>query len=348
MDVIDCRQLLEGVPAGLFQCDRRGRFTYVNRQFELLCGQGNATVLAGGWAHLLPDEEWQRVNPVWQQAITRRTRFDTTLTFARHDGARVSVKVEAVPVSSARFDGFLGSMQGLGQAGPATLADEGRSDPRHSDLDSFLYLTAHDLRAPLRAIDFSAVLLGEHVQFRDGDAEHPELKHIRGRVQQTNELLDHMIHLARASYMPVRRMPVDMSALATSVCAELNTTDRPVTATIEPGLFAEGEPTLLRLALYNMFANAYKFTRPQSSPELRFGAEQRPSGTEFYINDNGIGFSEEEAGALFQPFQRLHADEYTGSGLGLATVRLIIERHGGTVRAEPGPQGGAIFRFTLA
>ena len=148
----------------------------------------------------------------------------------------------------------------------------------------------------------------------------------------------------------LRRDPLDLSAIATDVAAELQQAEpgRRVEFDIEPGLVASGDSTLVRNLLGNLLGNAWKFTRDRDP--ARIGLRRRVQGGEtwFEVSDNGIGFDPAYAGKLLRPFQRLHAaDEFAGEGVGLASVKRIIERHGGVIFGEGLPGEGARFRFTL-
>jgi light-regulated signal transduction histidine kinase (bacteriophytochrome) len=164
------------------------------------------------------------------------------------------------------------------------------------------------------------------------------------------QLIDQLLALARAMRAEVRREPVDLSALAREVAAELarSEPERHVVVAIAEGLAAPGDPALLRTVLANLFGNAWKFTRRQALPRVEFGCAGNGRGGPYYVRDNGAGFEIEYADRLFGAFQRLHTpEEFEGSGIGLATVRRIVERHGGRVWAEGSPDAGATFYFTL-
>jgi len=225
-------------------------------------------------------------------------------------------------------------------------------DATNKELEAFSYSVSHDLRAPLRAIDgFSQVLIED---FADGlDAKGKDaLNRVRAAAQRMGHLIDDMLTLSRVTRTEMRHETVDFSALAADVLAELQKSEpeRKVDWHIEPGLLASGDAQLLRVALVNLIGNAWKFTGKTANAKIEFGAMRNADGTtEFFVRDNGAGFDMAYAGKLFGAFQRLHlASEFPGTGVGLATVRRIVHRHGGQVRAAGMPDQGATFYFTLS
>lgn len=221
----------------------------------------------------------------------------------------------------------------------------------NDELKTFSYSISHDLRAPLRAIDGFCQVLDEECGTRLTDECRDYLARTHDAAQRMGELIDDMIELARISHREMAVSDVDLSALATAIGAELAAAEplRPVHLSVAPGLTVRGDPLLLRLLLQNLLDNAWKYTRRTPQAEIGFGREPLPSGEDvYYVRDNGVGFDMAFADRLFRPFSRLHrADEYPGSGIGLATVARIVTRHHGRVWAEAAPGRGATFRFVL-
>ncbi|MEX1183462.1 MAG: ATP-binding protein [Gemmatimonadota bacterium] len=215
------------------------------------------------------------------------------------------------------------------------------------ELQAFSYSVSHDLRSPLRSIDgFSQALLEDYGPSLDATAR-DYLKRVRGGAQRMGLLIDDLLQLARVTRQPITRNPVDLSELAAEILAELRKSepDRAVATRIEPGLAAVGDPGLLGVALHNLLDNAWKFTSRTADPSIEFG---RTEGGAFFVRDNGAGFSMEYADQLFTPFQRLHSmQEFSGTGVGLATVQRIMARHGGRVWAQAAVGIGATFFFTV-
>ncbi|HYF92084.1 MAG TPA: GAF domain-containing protein [Symbiobacteriaceae bacterium] len=218
------------------------------------------------------------------------------------------------------------------------------------ELESFAYSVSHDLRAPLRTIDgFSQALVEDC-----GDAVGAEgtdyIRRIRAACRNMSGLIDDLLRLSRVMRQEIRKEQVNLTLLARSVLADLER-DRPdhkVCVTVADGLRAHGDERLLRLVLQNLLANAWKFTSRRAQPEISVGAEEQDGKTVFFVKDNGAGFDMAYADRLFAPFQRLHlSTEFEGTGIGLATVQRVIQRHGGRVWAEGKVDQGATFYFTL-
>jgi signal transduction histidine kinase len=220
----------------------------------------------------------------------------------------------------------------------------------NEELKSFSYSVSHDLQAPLRAIDgYSAILLEECASQLDAKG-HEYLNTVRASAVRMGELISDLLQLASVGNAGLVRQPVDLSALARAVGEELQRaeTGRKVEVQVEEGLAANADVRLLRIVLENLLGNACKFTRGVMA--ARVSLERLPGEAEsaFVVRDNGAGFEMRYVDKLFKPFQRLHGEsEFPGTGIGLATVRRIVERHGGRVWAESVPRQGASLYFTL-
>jgi signal transduction histidine kinase len=218
------------------------------------------------------------------------------------------------------------------------------------ELEAFSYSVSHDLRAPLRSIDgFSQALVDDlGPSLPDGAKGH--LDRIRAATLRMGQLIDDLLALSNVTRSEMTRERIDVTDLAGRILADLarQSPDRPVRLTIAPGMTASGDPRLLRVALENLLANAWKFTMGRADSCIDVGWTQEGSAAVFFVRDNGAGFDPTYADKLFTPFQRLHASsEFPGTGIGLATVQRIVSRHGGRVRAEGRPGRGACFYFTL-
>ena len=220
----------------------------------------------------------------------------------------------------------------------------------NGELDAFAYSVSHDLRAPLRSIDgFSQIVLEDYTDELDESGK-DALARVRAASQRMGQLIDNLLRLARISRIPMNREMVDLSALAMDIVGELRrgSPDREVDVCIEPNLEAWADRRLLEVALDNLIRNAWKYTGKQPSPRIELGTAQVNGERTFMVRDNGAGFDMRYADKLFAEFQRLHSqDEFEGTGVGLATVRRIIRRHGGDIWAEGAVGEGATFYFKL-
>jgi PAS domain S-box-containing protein len=220
----------------------------------------------------------------------------------------------------------------------------------NQELESFAYSVSHDLRGPLRGIDGFALALLEEYGDRLDATGRGYLERVRSGSQRMGELIDDLLRLSQVSRASLQFEPVDLSALAESVLDHLRQMEpgRAVAAVVTPGLQAMGDRGLLQVALENLLGNAWKYSAKRADARIEFGADIDGKETVYFVRDNGIGFDMQYVNKLFTAFQRLHRrDEFEGTGIGLATVRRIVERHGGRVWAEAAPGAGATFRFTL-
>ena len=219
----------------------------------------------------------------------------------------------------------------------------------NKELEAFSYSVSHDLRAPLRSIrGFSEALLERHSA--QLDARGMEfLRRICQSSHHMDKLIEDLIELSRVGRSEMQRRMVDLSSIAHSMIAELQRAEpeRKAQVVIEPGLRVRGDERLMRIVMANLLNNAWKFTSkiPEARIEVGVG---RNGDHAFFVRDNGAGFDMAHAGRLFGVFQRLHtASELPGTGVGLATVQRIINRHGGRVWAESRPNEGTTIFFTL-
>lgn len=221
-----------------------------------------------------------------------------------------------------------------------------------AEQEQLTFSVSHDLRAPIRVVEGFARILKEdygHALDRIG-LDH--IDRILGASARMNGMIDAVLTLARLSSQPLQSQPVNLSQLARYVMDDLQRTDpqRQAHIDIAPDLMCHGDPTLLRVLLDNLLGNAWKYSARQSNTHIIFDADTRQnSGPIYRISDNGAGFDMRFADRLFGVFQRLHsASDFQGTGVGLASVRRIVRRHGGDIWAESTPGEGARFYFSLA
>jgi signal transduction histidine kinase len=221
----------------------------------------------------------------------------------------------------------------------------------NKELEAFCYSVSHDLRSPLRSIDgFSLALLEDHADLLDEDAT-GHLQRIRSATQRMGTLIDDLLNLSRITRTNLRAETVDLSGLGRAVATDLAAAqpDRRVDISIEDGMVASADSHLVRQVLENLIGNAWKFTSKQPSARIEVGSVDRGGGPIYFVRDNGAGFDPAYADRLFGVFQRLHAmAEFPGTGVGLAIVDRIVQRHGGRVWADGAVGRGATFYFTLS
>ncbi len=220
----------------------------------------------------------------------------------------------------------------------------------NKELETFSYSVSHDLRAPLNSIQgFSQALLEDYAERLDAEGQ-DYLQRVHAAGKRMSQLIDDLLGLARVTRSKMRRDMVNLSNLVHIVVADLRTTqpERQVTVTIAADVITEGDSQLLQIVIENVLGNAWKFTNKTPHAQIEFGVLEQDDTQVYFVRDNGAGFDMAYSQKLFGAFQRLHtSSEFTGTGIGLATVQRIIHRHGGRVWADGAVGQGATFYFTL-
>ena len=220
----------------------------------------------------------------------------------------------------------------------------------NKELASFAYSISHDFRAPLRTLDGFSTILTEKYNAQLDDQGRHYLDRIRKTAIYMSDLADAVLALSRITRAEVKEQVVDLSQIAEEIIKDLQGAEpeRQVTVAVDPGLSANGDFSLLKAALENLLSNAWKFSSKEEQATIEVGRANEDGEQVFFVRDNGVGFNMAYADKLFGAFQRLHgADEFPGTGIGLATVQRIINRHGGRIWAESEVGKGATFYFTL-
>jgi len=250
--------------------------------------------------------------------------------------------------------------------GPPTLTDESplpaefdtgvlertaQLQKLNEELEAFSYSVSHDVSAPLAQIQAYLACLERHAGAKLDDVSQKYLAGIQSCVDRSFRLTQDLLRLARIARTELLYRRVDLSQMAWDIAAELSARApaRRVEWLIASALEVEGDPGLIEILMNNLLSNAWKYTARCSLGRIEFGAVLQTEGlVEYYVRDNGAGFDMASAGRLFQPFERLHTEEeFPGAGIGLATARRIIQRHGGRIWAEGEVGRGAIFHFTF-
>jgi signal transduction histidine kinase len=253
----------------------------------------------------------------------------------------------------ARFGPLPGGRHGwvLSQAAVTGARSASTAPEPVGESDNFSFTVSHDLRAPIRVVEgFTRIVKEDYGRLLDR-VGNDHLDRVLGAAARMNLMIDALLTLARLSSQPLAQQPVNLSQLASFVVDDLRRSapERVADIEIEPGLSAHGDPTLLRLVLENLLGNAWKYSARNPRTQVSLRSIAHGGRRAFVVRDNGAGFDMRSADRLFGLFQRLHsASEFPGHGVGLASVRRIVRRHGGDIWAEAEPGRGAAFFFTLA
>ncbi|MBV6407947.1 MAG: Adaptive-response sensory-kinase SasA [Rhodocyclaceae bacterium] len=346
----------EQINQGIMITDAGGRIEYVNPHFCQSTGYGQSEAI-GRTPRLLASGQtppevyrhlWDTVQggDTWRGELLNR-RKDGSLYWesqvispVRNDAGEITHFVAVKEDISARKEAE-DEIQQLA----AELAEKNR------ELESFSYTVSHDLRAPLRAIDGFVSLALDTAGDRAGRETREYLERAKAGAGRMSRLIEDMLDLARLARREMRREPVNLSRMAADIAAELRQVEphRDVDFAIEDGLLDTADPVLMRNVLQNLLGNAWKFTRKTPHARIAFGRIAGEGAPRYFVMDNGAGFDMKFAGKLFVPFQRLHSQaEYDGTGVGLASVARILQRHGGGIAAHAAPGSGATFEFSLS
>jgi len=235
-------------------------------------------------------------------------------------------------------------------AGTAVSERQMRLEQASDELDALCRAVSHDVRAPVRIMSGFAEILLSELEGSISDEQLYFLRAIRQQSQRLGRLLDGLLELTRLTRSTVTRSPIDLGARAEWIFEELRRAEhgRRIELLVEPGLRASGDPALVDTLLEHLLSNACKFTRGTEQARIEIGCSRGSDVPTFFVRDNGVGFDMAHAHKLFRTFERLHpADDFGGEGLGLASVKRIVRRHGGGVWAQSSPGQGATFYFTL-
>ncbi len=361
------RTLVQTSPDATIMTDVDGLLTFVSPQAAVLFGYPEPDAMHGMAAvRLVVPEQRQEGLNAFDTVLEQGELRDFHLDCLRRDGSSFHGELSASLVrrEDGTARGIIAVVRDISERRKAEeairrLNEELESrvkrrtaelEAANAELESFAYSVSHDLRSPLRSINFFCYVLNEDYGSDLPDEAREYVSRIADATRRMEGLIKALLELSRVTRVEIVREEVDLSGLAREIMDGflLERGDRGVTVEIEPGLTVRGDHDLLRQLLQNLLGNAWKFTRHVPKPRIHFGARQTENGRVFFVQDNGAGFDMAHAGRLFQPFQRLHGEtEFPGTGIGLATVKRIVGRHGGRVWAEAEVGKGATFLFTL-
>lgn len=357
---------IEHAPASIAMFDREMRYLAASRRWLSDYGLEGRDILGQSHYVVFPeiDADWKAVH---RRGLDGQSTINDGEAFSRADGRVQWLRWEVHPWSAG--EGTVGGIIIFSEditerknieaelavlnAGLERRVAERTTElaTANQELDAFAYAVSHDLRAPLRALNgFSRALIEDYGAALP--AEGLAFLHEIGRAaNKMGDLINAILSLSRASREDVHWVDVDLSAMATKLLGDLARLDasRHMAWEVEPGLTVRGDPRMLEALMSNLLDNAWKYTAKTMDGHIRVTSEIRDGRRWFLVADNGAGFDMAHAAKLFMPFQRLHRqDEFPGIGIGLATVRRIVRRHGGEIEASGERGKGARFRFTLA
>lgn len=361
------RRVLEAAPDAMVIVDGDGRIAFVNGETERLFGWEHGELVGEPVEVLVPTHLRHR-HVAQREGYTRRPRERAMgahggaldLVGRRKDGRELPVEISLSPIETEAglivvaairdVTGRKATEAAVRRAHLEIAQRAARERAVTEELESFGYAVAHDLRAPVRGITaFAQILAEEHVARLDAEGRDC-VAEITANAALMGELIDALLALSRVARAELAPEEVDLGALAAAELARLRAAEpeRDVTLVLGSDLEATADPTLARRLVAVLVGNAWKFTSRRARARIEIGREPTAGGHAYFVRDDGAGFDVAFAGGLFLPFQRLHPrTEFPGRGIGLATAKRIVQRHGGIIWAEGTPGRGATFHFTL-
>ncbi|MFE1747145.1 PAS domain S-box protein [Coleofasciculus sp. H7-2] len=373
------RSLARATSQMVWTCNAQGEVVTNQPDWRVYTGQSEAEILGWRWLDAIHPDDRDRIAQQWSDAIQSKNVYDTEFRLRRADSIYRYFNVRGVPVLSKDGDvrEWIGTCTDItekvqaeeairqlnGQLEQRVIKRTAQLEAANQELEAFCYSISHDLRSPLRAINgFSRILLEEYREQLDPEAQRYQ-QLVQNNAQQMGQLIDDLLAFSRLSRQPLRKQTVAIADLVRQVLRDLwhEQQNRQFEMIIGNLPTCEGDPALLKQVVVNLLTNALKFTRGREVAQIEIGwshqsltndpeleTDRSLTNVVYFVKDNGAGFDMRYAHKLFGVFQRLHrAEDYEGTGVGLAIVQRIIHRHGGRIWAESVVNQGTTFYFTL-
>lgn len=334
-----------------------GTVQWCNSTFDRLIGRAHISLLGTDLTSVLPlKRQGLEVPPSSHPfALALRGRRTDPAIYEFQNGARlalleISWQAASVSADSPVIVFLIRDVTERVRAEGARIQALQATEAANKELEAFSYSVAHDLRAPLRHIDGFSRMLSERYPEKLGDQGKNLLERICQASAKMGQLIEDLLNLSRVGRVSMQREEVDLSRLARDIAQSLQSSEprRRAAFLIQDRLTARGDSRLLNILLENLLSNAWKFSSKIPESRIEFGSRQEGGAAVYFVRDNGAGFDMAYSGKLFGIFERLHQEgEFPGTGIGLATVHRIVERHRGRIWAEAEIGRGAVFYFTL-
>jgi PAS domain S-box-containing protein len=357
--------ITDAMPVLIADIDKDFHYRYVNKTYEDWYKIPRTEIVGKHIRDIIGKQGFELVHPYMRKALQGESvTFETLL--PAHGNSQRYILAKYIPHNDS-VDGFGGFFELVSDITERKRAEQELQLHRdhleelvadrtaqlkvsNKELEAFCYSVSHDLRSPLRSVSgFCHMLMQDHAGSLDATAL-DYLERMRDSAHRMDRLIDDLLDLSRVSRVELKQETVNLTSIAEDVAELLqhNYPGRKVEYKIEKNLMVRGDAGLLRIVLENLLDNAWKFTAKTSNAKVEFGSLKEGDTLVYYVHDNGAGFSMNYVNKLFGVFQRLHeANEYPGTGIGLASVQRIIQRHGGNVWAQGEPNKGATFYFTI-
>lgn len=359
------RGLFNGIPVGLYRTSWDGQIINANQALVQMLGYPDRETLLQ--RNVEDVYEFPEDRQYWRSTLLEGAgpQF-SELRIRRYDGQVIWVRdaTRLVRERSGNLLYFEGSLEDITERKQAVEAVQrlnaelerrviertAQLEAANRELESFSYSVSHDLRAPLRALSgYSRILMEDYTDILDETGK-SYLMYLQSASNRMIAIVDDLLKLSQVTQTEMQRRPLDLSSLARDIIAELRSNDpnRNVDFWASDHMQIDADASLMRIALENLLGNAWKFTSKHAHARIDFGVTHKDSQTVFYVRDDGVGFDMAHATKLFGAFQRLHSlADFDGTGIGLATVQRVIQRHNGNIWAEGQVEKGATFYFTL-